>query len=416
MHAILKNNFVYLLFFLFCLIIFLVHYYVSGQAVYGDGIGYYAHMRSWVVDGDWDYTNEYKHIYNHENNNSLTPASVDQVQIVATTANGQAENHYSPGVAILLLPFYMLAHLITLFGTAFYFSMPVSGYSDLYQITTGIGALCYVTVSIWLLEQILKRTTNEPNIARLAAFTMFFATQLLYYGSFDVINSHFASFFLIVLFFYVDILRPKSLENIFFLGLLAGLLTVNRLQDGVIAILWILFSARPQNIKIFLRDMGVFVGGFVLSLWPLLYHWHNTFGNILQQTYIRNLVRDTHTQSIDLLGSLFHPVTGLFIKAPILLVLLVYFFITRKQKRQKYVIEAFIFFCIQIIIITIQGGWYAAAYGGRMYISSLIFFALLMGDFFLFLQNKNKWYPYWCAAFFVALNFASFAYFIFIQK
>lgn len=414
--ALFRHHVLYVIFFVFCLSIFLVHYFVSGQAVYGDGIGYYAHLRSWVIDGDWNYTNEYKHIYNHSNNNSLSPQSVEKVQIVATTSSGQAENHYSPGVAVLLLPFFLLAHLITQFGVAFHYVLPQSGYNDLYQITTGVGAVCYITLSMWLLEQILKYTIKDLPLARLTTFTIFFATHLLYYGSFDVINSHFASFFLIVLFFYVEILKPKTMENIFFLGLIAGLLTVNRLQDEIIVFIWLVLLLNSVNLKIFLKKFELFVAGFLLALWPLLYHWHNTFNNLLDQTYVRNLLRDTHNDGIDLFGSLFHPVTGLFSKAPLLFVAFVYFLITRKHKKDFYLQEALIFFCGQVSIITIQGGWYAAAYGGRMYISSLIFFAFILGDFFLYLKEKAQGMPYLVATFFTLINILSIGYFIFIQK
>jgi hypothetical protein len=419
MNVIFRSKLVYLFIFIFSILIFLVHYYVSQQAVYGDGIGYYAHLRSWVIDGDWNYTNEYKHLYNHQNNNALEPAFADQVQIVSTTSDGRAENQYSPGVAILLLPFYVVAHFFSL--TLHFLGVEVSmtGYSDLYQIMTGIGAITYVVFGLWLLEQVLKKILLNDEMALLTTLTIFFATQLLYYGSFDVINSHFASFFLISSFFYISIIKKATTKNIFLLGLFAGLLTVNRLQDGIIAILWILFQFNQQNfesLKLFFIKIGTFCLGCILSLWPLLYHWQNTFSSIFEQTYFRNLERDLGTHGVDLLGSFFHPVTGLFIKAPVLLLALIYGVYISRRKIHSYLFLPGAFFIIQSIIITIQGGWYAAAYGGRMYISSLVFFAFLLGLLFKDLKNRNTYIPYITAGIFVFINFFSIVHFVIIQK
>lgn len=71
---------------------------------------------------------------------------------------------------------------------------------------------------------------------------------------------------------------------------------------------------------------------------------------------------------------------------------------------------------MQFVIITAQGGWSAAAYGGRMYISSLIFFGLVLGKLLLRLMKKDKIWVYLFVSFFIVLNFASMAIFILRDK
>lgn len=417
MKIILHTRLVYGLLFLFCVGIFLGHYYYSKQAVYGDGIGYYAHLRSWVIDRDWNYTNEYKHLYTAENNNAVDPLSSDQVQIVATTSKGEAENHYSPGVAVLLLPFYLIAHLISIIAVELGFPLSLNGYADTYQIAVGIGAICYVVFALWLLERILYQEIGDKEISRLSVLTIFFATQLLYYGSFDIINSHFASFFLIVLFYYLYKQQTYG-EKLFLLGLVGGLLTVNRVQDGIIGVLFVVELFNKQLLfsqKKFFKDVGIFIVGFLLALWPLLYHWHHTFNSIFDHTYVRNLENDIHN-SISIFGSLFHPVTGLFTKAPILLVgflFLCWLVVNKRQIPGKIMMW---FFILQVIIITIQSGWHAAAYGGRMYISSLVFFAILLAHAFLLFKQKSLHMVYTLSCLFIMGNLLSIAYFILFQK
>lgn len=389
------KNLFYLVIFLVSVSIFLVHYVISGQAVYGDGIGYYAHVRSWVIDHDLDTTNEYKHVYSPQNNNTDRPESAKRVQIVREKPDGKAENFYGPGVAILLLPFYLLADLIVIIASGLGLNLYRNGYSDIYQIISGIGAIIYVVIALVFLEKLIFGFIKNQAMSKLTVVTIFFATQLLYYGSFDVLNSHFASFFLSVMFFYL-LLRPnESLKKTFLLGILAGLATTTRLQDGVMVLVWIAYILslnKPfsEGIKLVGKNIWMFALGFILSVFPLIIHWSYVFGGVFEHTYIRLLMRDAD-RPIDLFGSLFHPMNGLFTQTPILLVSIVYFlYFVRKKKAQKYWL-LFLFFFIQFVIVTLQGGWTAASFGARMYISSLVFFSILLAELLVFLKKKYSY-------------------------
>ncbi|PIR61496.1 MAG: hypothetical protein COU66_03520 [Candidatus Pacebacteria bacterium CG10_big_fil_rev_8_21_14_0_10_44_11] len=423
MFLLIRKIYLYSAIFLAACAIFLTHYLVSGQAVYGDGIGYYAHLRSWVIDGDWNYTNEYTHIYNPENNNALQPLSVEKVQIVATTATGKAENHYSPAVGVLLLPFFLVAHQLSLLGASFGFALPTQGYSDLYQIISGIGAIAYVIFGLFLLEKIVGRYSKDTLLSRLTVAAVFFATNLIYYGAFDVINSHFASFFLSCLFFY-NFLNSKQ-KNYWLLGLISGALIMNRLQDGAVIVLVIfelmiqLTQQKIKNVQL-LSKLLLYLSGTCIGVLPLIYHWLHTFNSLLNQTYLRNFVTEQHQLGWQyLFGSLLDPVTGLLVRTPILLVVSCYFVYSKlmgERKINQYLVYPLLFFLIQAVIITAQGGWAAAAYGGRMYISSLPFFALLTVDFLIFLKRKKQYLPLTFVIGLIGLNLLLVAQFVLFQK
>jgi hypothetical protein len=86
------------------------------------------------------------------------------------------------------------------------------------------------------------------------------------------------------------------------------------------------------------------------------------------------------------------------------------------KKDVKNLVYPFIFFLTQFVIITFQGGWEAAAYGGRMYISSLVFFGLVLGKFLLSFRKKSRGAVYLFVAIFVVINFLSMAVFILRDK
>ncbi|MDQ3008520.1 MAG: hypothetical protein M3Q81_02900 [bacterium] len=360
--------------------LFLLHYLIVGQAVYGDGIGYYAHLHSWVIDADWDATNEYKHLYQVENNNAMVPLSADTVPIVSSDQDGRALNPYSPVVAVLLLPFYLLAHLITQVLNLAGVAISTTGYGDPYQILTGLGAICYMIAGVVCLEKSLLYFGVGRIERRVITGSLFLGSNLLYYGSVDVINSHFASFFLICFFLYHLFNHDESWRKQAVLGFTTGLLTANRPQDGLVLLVWLAYYLLDKK-SLSASAIVVFIFGGLFGVLPLVLHWLQTFSGIANHTYVESMSRDSSFLSSQvLLGSLVTPWTGLFSTTPLLLAVVVLFIYYRCHLNLK-MIGLVAFFICQYLVISWQGGWAAAAYGGRMYISSLPLFAVMMGAF-----------------------------------
>ncbi len=380
--------------------IFLVHYRVTGQAVYGDGIGYFAHLHSWIIDQDWDYTNEYEHNYSPQNNNSFNPTQADAVQIVATNGQGRAENHYSPGTAVLLLPAYMVAHALSLI-----LRLPTAGYSDLYQISSGVAAVGFTVAGLFILEKFLRLFISDTRITRLTTITVFLGTHLVYYGSFDVINSHFASFFLTSVFFYHLFTLKPSPRNDLILGGLVGLMACVRLQDASAAVVWLLY--RPKY-------WYAFVTGITISLIPMFYQWTKVFDTILQHRYLVNFLSDSQKHvPIDLVGSWFNTTTGLFFRSPVLLLGFAGLIINQIKLRDKRIWLIIAYFAIQTLIIVVQRGWPASAYGGRMYTSSLIPLAGLLA---IFLGKLKYNHARVLSGTFIVLSLVSVFHFVLLEK
>jgi len=404
------------------LFIFLFHYIVTGQAVYGDGIGYYAYLHSIVKDGNLDTTNEYKHIYSPENNNLVVPFKSESVQIVRADKEGKAQNQYGIGVAFLLLPFYITANSISLLLNYFGAQVPTHGYSDIYQIFTGIGALVYGISGLFILERLIVGKLKSLNAARTSVLVIFFATNLLYYSAFDVINSHFASFFISTLLFYVFLIYDDSVRKYISLGLLTGLIVNIRPQDGSIAVIFIIdiFSKYAKNRslaelvkKIFAFFAAISVGGIVL-----IYNWTYHFGTFFKHAYFGDAMGYLSQGKIDLLGSLFSKQSGLFTISPVLLIAAIYiiYALINKKLDNKYGIFI-VFFLIQYLIISLHGGWRAAAYGGRMYISTYPIFALFLAELINLIDNKfGRRFALFTMCCFVILNLSTMYNFIMYKK
>ncbi|MDA1079154.1 MAG: hypothetical protein O2840_00465 [bacterium] len=394
--------------------------------MYGDGIGYYAYLHSWYFDADADFTNEYSHLYNHQNNNSPEAKSAGVVQIVGTNARGQALNHFSPGMAILLLPFYVLADGVVVVANFFGASLARNGYSDVYQIASGIGAILYVVVAARLSERLLQSLKFTLLTSRVAVLLILLATSLLYYGSFDVLNSHFASFFLITLFLHNFYKRKHafSSKRYFLLGVLAGLVSITRPQDAVIsvvALLDIVLAVRAKKIhwRKAAQNLSLFFATQVVICIPLISQWVTTFDTPDSHPYFLWMSAGKGQSSLtDVVATFFHSTNGLFTRTPILLVAAGMFVYLSYKKKLSYFLQLlFVFFCLQYAIIVLQGGWKAAAYGGRMYISTLPLFMVLLAEFIRWIATKySNRAALLILGFFTFLNIVSIASFVLLEK
>ena len=349
--------------------IFLIHYFFSGEAVYGDGIDYWVHLRSIYFDHDLDFTNEYKHIFSPENNNSNNEIVSPFVLKTSLTSTGKADNPHTGGTASLLWPFFGAADVAILAGL----NGIRNGYSDIYQISVGLGSVILGIAGVFVGSLLAIKTGVKRSWARWGAAGIFLGSPLLYYGSYDVINSHTAIFLAVSLFWYILFFsKNKANKRLVFLGALAGLAASIRLQEGLLlifGIFWLIGNKTERR-----ADISFLMSGFLIVFWPVLYQWKYLYGVWWPQTYLASghIFRGWT-------GSLLHGTNGLFSRTPALFLILIKLPQLIVKKREVRYLT--LYFLAQMLVITWQGGWRDAAYGARMYISSLPLFTILLAAF-----------------------------------
>lgn len=410
----LKNTkgFYFAIYFLFALI-FLGHYFVAGQAVYGDGIEYYAWLHSIYFDKDINFQNEFAHIYNSTYNNNFPNIISKDMPVLSEI--GRVGNFHMPGMAIFLLPFYFIADLMVIILNFLGFNFLRNGYSDIYQIFSGLGAVFYGVIGIFITETLLKRLFikkyKNPLTFRFLAPGLVFASSTFYYLSIDVLNSHFATFFITALFYLFLFQKKYTNIKLIILGLLIGLATLIRVQDVILFIpLFIYFVFNfNNNLRLLLIQLTIVFLTFTITILPLLFAWIYLYGDILSHPYF---VGFAQSKNLNLFGSLLDSTNGLFTKTPIMLFLLIFVPLAFKIFR-KETIALVAFFIIQIYGIAQYGGWPAASYGARMYISSMFLFFLLAGIFYI---KTNKKYVFLITLIFILLNFINIFNFMLFDK
>jgi hypothetical protein len=237
-----------------------------------DGLSYYSILRSVVLDGDLDFTNDYRLL-------GVAPQPL--------TPKGLPGNPFAIGAAVLWLPFFLLAHLCSLTLQALGCGVPATGVGPLYEAAVCLGTILYATAGFALTYGCCRRL-SEARPALLATLTMWWATQAIYYVVAEPSMSHGLTIFTSALFFSLWLgLTPRSGSGqALALGLAAALAALVRWQDSVLLLLplglWAAWTLdRRMSVPDALIGAGTFLAAFAVGLMPQLWMWHGLYGQAL---------------------------------------------------------------------------------------------------------------------------------------
>lgn len=357
---------------------FFSHAIILKKTVYGDGVFYYSWLRSIVIDHDFNFTNEYKHF------------GVTQ----PITPIGLLGNKYSIGPSLLWSPVYLWINSF----------IHGNGYEFIYQVAVGMSGVLLTIFSLILLYRLLLNFFSIE-ISLAAILSVAFATNLFFYGSLDVINSHALSFFAATLFLTFLFQKTKLW---FMIGISLALIGLIRTQDLIYGLLLITtINARGVH-EIFRGFTSVrFILGFLLGFSPQLLTWQLLYGNFLSNPYLINEGFDFFNPRI--LEVLFSPTNGLFLWTPITLLAFIELFI--KFRESKIFILVFL---LQLYLISSWSTWdQGASYSGRMFVSILPILSFGLGNFYNWLSKYNLKFIHFSIIFIIPLSLINFILIIF---
>src|SRR3989344_185867 len=248
-----------LIVFVIYVLIFFSHALFLQKTVYGDGVFYYSWVRSVVVDRDINFTNEYAHF------GVAAPV----------TPGGLPGNKHPIGVPLFWLPWYTQAHAI----------IGGIGYELPYQLLIGFISVLAALSGLLLLYRLLAQSfSNTASI--LATASIAGATNLLFYGAVDPVNSHAVSFFATTV--YLSFLFSKDVSP-FLTGCALGFCALVRPQDAALVLLaipvYLNFSfARPGLAK--LKSAIAFILGSIIAFSPQLLAWYALYGTAWTSPYL----------------------------------------------------------------------------------------------------------------------------------
>jgi Dolichyl-phosphate-mannose-protein mannosyltransferase len=310
---------VLLLVFAFVFSWYFAEYHRRGWVIGSDGLSYYAYLRSFALDRDLDFSNEFKF------HNPLGHAVPDPD---LKTSTGMVPNLHSVGPAILWAPFFLVAHALSTVLAHFNPKYAPDGYTPLYHLFIGFGTVLYTCVAVALLYRFLSRYYPK-SVSLTALLALWFGSNLIYYTVIEPAMPHALSLFAVVLFlcFLSRAADKPSIRNFALTGMAAGLMVLARWQSVIYLLLVGLLALRealpagrsgPWNVR------GLFSPKYLALVVCLLavaliqaVAWKVIYGSFLIIPQGREFLRWNNPELAAVLFSLRR---GLFTWHPILLI------------------------------------------------------------------------------------------------
>lgn len=281
-------------------------------------------------------------------------------------SNGARVFKMTMGLSLMYAPFFLLSHL-----TATIFNLETTGFSPVYQFGLCMATLFYFTLSLIILQKVLKNYFEDKVIA-VVLVLICFGTNLFYYVSFESAMSHCYSFFLFacVLYFNLRWHQKPGVKSSVLLGIVIGLTILVRASNIVVLLIPLLFKVNDiASLKlkfIFLKEHINYlaiaaISSFVIWL-PQLFYWKYVTDSWLFYSYIEEHFYFTNPH---IAASLFSFRKGWFIYTPLMVLFVIGLFYL-KEKIRDYLSLIIIFFAANIYLMSSWWcWWYGGSYGLR---------------------------------------------------
>lgn len=250
------------------------HPQVSGSVIgILDSHGYYAWLRSPLIDGDWDFTNEYQ----------FYQASHPAESLLATrTRTGRPPNHWSIGPALV-----WSAAVIPVHAVLPQVGEEPHGFSAPYNLAIGTVTFALSLATLLFLYKI-ARMFASPVPAAVAAAIVLLGTPIIAYGTVSVGMAHGPASAALAGYVCVWVrtfgsVRPRRWVGV---GLLLGVACLMRWQLATFAILpalemvW-LARGNPKRTGQFLALAILAAIGSVIGFIPQMVAWSVVYGQPL---------------------------------------------------------------------------------------------------------------------------------------
>ncbi len=329
--------------------------------IWADAAGYYVYNPIWFIYG---------------NNAKAVPDSIFfQVGegFKKDTLNNKILTKYYSGTAILEVPFFLAAHLL---------SKPLgyesNGFSKIYSYSLYISGVFYFLFgSLFLYFFLVKHFSSFISIFSITSF--FICTNLYYYTIDAPGMSHIYSFFVFSAFMYVssNLFEKQNFKMFFLLLFLAVLIRPTNIFIGLFPFFYNSFSISDvkNKLSLFISNYkkiiySVFIASILFI--PQLFYWKITSGNFLNYSY--------GNEGFDFLSNprlaevWFSPNNGLFLYAPILILSLIGVGVMIKHKSGLGIYFAFLFLLTSYIFASWWNWWFGCSLGARSFVDYYPFY------------------------------------------
>lgn len=280
-------------------------------------------------------------------------------------------NKYPPGLAIMMLPFFLVGHVIALIT-----DYPVTGLSMPYKASVYFAPVVYTWLALILLFDVLSLYFKKQHLF-VSLLTLFFSTNLFYYSIIGGMMTHAFLFFLFAVVMRLTQIwyKKPSIKSMVILGLSIGLSIIVRPTAGLIVVVPALYGITQMSqitdrlttwwkYKIHLIA-GVCAGLLVLSILPI--YWKLSTGSWFYYSYGNETLRLTNPY---ILKGLFSSHNGWLVYTPVMILAVVSMLFMFKSKVKDWALPVMLFFIINIWVVLSWHCWWYMGFGMRALVES----------------------------------------------
>lgn len=320
--------------------------------------------------------------------------SPDQAFAYGETAEGRPRYvmKYSAGMALLYLPFFLLAHLVAQLGP-----WPADGFSLPYQIAIQWGGVLAGLFGLWLLLRVLLRKF-PGHIAGLTVMVIGLGTNFFNYGTYDSGNTHVWLFALLAATVLLtdNWYRNPKLGTAALIGLCIGLAALARPTEMLyvlVPLFWGIHSPR-QKFSMWLKNWpSIFLSAAITGAigFIQLAYWKYTAGEWVVYSYQDQGFSFLNPHFMD---AFFSWRKGWLVYTPFIALALIGFPFLWKQYRRLFWPVLTFFLINTWIVASWDIWWYGGAFGQRAMIQSYVLLAFPLAAFFYcaFRRNGVRWF------------------------
>ncbi len=320
------------------------------------------------------------------------PGEIREKISTPVKANHMIVQKMTMGIAILLIPFFYMAHLYSIAN-----GLPATGYTSVYEFSISMAALFYFFIGFLILRKIALRFFDE-NVVSLLLVISALATNLFYYTTYDSGMSHVYSFCSFSIFLWLTILwhERMSFKLSILVGLVLGMIILIRPTDCVVFVFFILYQV--SDVKSFVKKMRLLfsktnqilvigVGVFIPVFFQLAY-WKFSSGHWIYYSYDGE---HFYFNNPHLWEGLFGFRKGFFIYTPVMFFLLPGILCAVKTKKDFGIALLVFFFVNTYVIFSWWCWWYGGSFGSRPMVNSLPLYLLPLGLIVSEVLSKGLW-------------------------
>ncbi|MES2555317.1 MAG: hypothetical protein V4604_04150 [Bacteroidota bacterium] len=354
----------------------------KGEPILSDGSGYYCYLPQWFIykTSNFEFLPKIEKTYKNSrfaNNLYFT--------------KGKATNKYYTGTAFSMIPFFAVAHIY-----AKSTDYPADGYSKPYQFMANFASVFYLLLGCLGIYFLLRRYHIDRILIAVVLCMLVFGTDASYFTyvltpfshvfSFAIVawmlffakkwaDEHTAKHFILFCLFlgWAVMIRPT---NVLVLAFVPFMFTSTQLFFGRLKLLF------TKHWKHLLPGVAVFLLFLGFQLW----NTYDQTGKFALNTYTTETFEFwTNPKIWDVL---FSWRKGLFIFAPVLLLLLPGWYVLYRHQRNLFWGSIVFFAIFTYVTASWWCWWYGGGLGMRPYIDVLPVLAIPLA----FLLQKSKWY------------------------